>query len=256
ELRWLARELGPARDIDTLLFEVIKPLRRQHAGEAGLASISNMFARKRLNGYRQAEAALQSARFRTLVLDTAEWIEAGPWSTSEDAAMRARRETPIEIYAAEQLSRRCKKIRRRGAQMNELNPEELHALRIQVKKARYAAEFVSGVYRGRKSAKQYKKTRTSLTQLQGALGRLNDIVTHKALFSDIIASPAKGLTDEQNRHRAFAAGLIIGDQQAQVQHLRDRAHKAYAHFAHAKPFWTQPKRSGVAQPAAETPVGT
>jgi triphosphatase len=256
ELRWLARELGPARDIDTLLFEVIKPLRKRHAGEPGLASISNMFTRKRLAGYRQAQAAVQSARFRALVLDTAEWIEAGPWSTSDDVAMRARRDLPIEIYAAEQLARRCKKIRRRGAAMNELDPEQLHQLRIQVKKARYAAEFFSGVYSGKKSSRQYKKVRSSLTQLQGHLGRLNDIVTHKALFTDIIANRAKGLTDEQSHHRAFAAGLIIGDQQAQVQHVMDRARKAYARFARAKAFWTSPKRSNVAPtPApAETPL--
>jgi len=87
ELRWLAQELGPARDLDTLLFEVIKPLRKRHANEPGLASISNMFARKRLKSYRQAHEAVQSARFRTLVLSTVEWVEAGSWSTSEDAAM-------------------------------------------------------------------------------------------------------------------------------------------------------------------------
>ena len=85
-MRWLAREFGPARDLDTLLFEVLKPLRKQHANEPGLVSISKMFARKRLKSYRQAHEAVQSARFRTLVLDTAEWVEAGPWSTSEDAS--------------------------------------------------------------------------------------------------------------------------------------------------------------------------
>jgi len=39
ELRWLALEFGPARDLDTLLVEVIKPLRKQHANEPGLVSI-------------------------------------------------------------------------------------------------------------------------------------------------------------------------------------------------------------------------
>ena len=187
ELRWLAQELGPARDLDTLLFEVIKPLRKRHANEPGLASIGNMFARKRLKSYRQAHKAVQSAQFRTLVLNTVEWVEAGPWSTSEDAAMRTRREMPIEIYAAEQLSSRCKRIRRRGARIDELNAEQLHRLRIQVKKARYAIEFFAGLYHGKKSAKQHKKIRSSLMQLQNCLGKINDIVTHKTLFADIIA---------------------------------------------------------------------
>jgi len=250
ELKWLARELGPARDLDTLLVEVINPLRKRHSNEPGLVSIGNMFARKRAKSYRRAQEAVQSAQFRTLVLDTAEWVETGPWSTSEDPLTRARRELPIEIYAAEQLSRRRKKIRRRGARINRLDPQELHRLRIQVKKARYATEFFSGVFPGKKSAKRGKKIRSSLMQLQNCLGKINDIVTHKGLFTDIIASPARGLTGEQNRRRAFAAGLIIGDQQAQVQKLLDRARKAYSRFDSARVPWKLSSRNSAAQASA------
>ena len=240
ELRWLAQELGPARDLDTLISEVIKPLHKQHANEPGFASISNMFTRKRLKSYKHAQEAVQSARFRSLILDTTEWIEAGPWTISDDNLKRAYREMPIEIYAAEQLSHRRKRIRRRGKRIADLSPEQLHRLRIQVKKARYAADFFCSVYTGKKSAKQCKKTRSSLMQLQNCLGRLNDIVTHKALFSEIIANRPKGLTEEQGRRRAFAAGLIIGDQQAQVGKLLDRARKAYSRLDDAKPFWKVP----------------
>jgi hypothetical protein len=77
-------------------------------------------------------------------------------------------------------------------------------------------------------------------QLQNCLGRLNDIVTHKALFSDIIANRPRGLSEEQGRRRAFAAGLIIGDQQAQVQKLLNRARKAFSRFDDAKAFWKSP----------------
>jgi triphosphatase len=249
ELRWLARELGPARDLDTLLIEVLKPLRKQHANEPGLVSISKMFVRERLKSYRRAQEAVQSAQFRTLVLDTAEWVEAGPWSMSEDALMRARREMPIEIRAAEQLSQRRKRIRRRGPKIGALSPEQLHRLRIQVKKTRYAAEFFSSVYSGNKSKKRSKKVLSSLTQLQNCLGGINDIVTRKALFAEIIANPRRGLTAEQNRQRAFAAGLIIGDQQAQIRHLLDGARKAYSRFDSAKIFWKLPRpRNAVVQP--------
>jgi triphosphatase len=255
ELRWLAHELGPARDLDTLLFEVIRPLRQRHANEPGLVSISNMFTRKRLKSYRRAQEAVQSARFRSLVLDTVEWVEAGPWSTSEDALTRAGREMPIEVFASEQLSRRYKRIKRRGARINDRDPEQLHRLRIEVKKARYATEFFSGLYHGKKSAKQRKKMKSSLMQLQGCLGRLNDIVTHKALFVDIIDNHAKGLTEEQSRHRAFAAGLIIGDQQAQIQQLLDRARKAHSRFERAKVSWKPPSRRGTAAaPTTEQPL--
>ena len=61
ELRWLAQEFGPARDLDTLLIEVLTPLRKQHANERGLLSISRMFQRQRLKSYRRVQAAVQSA---------------------------------------------------------------------------------------------------------------------------------------------------------------------------------------------------
>ena len=100
ELKWLGRELAPARDLDSFLIEALRPLRKQQADEPGLISISRMFARERLKSYRRARDAVESARFRALVLDTAEWIETGPWSTSDDPLMVARRAMPIETLAA------------------------------------------------------------------------------------------------------------------------------------------------------------
>lgn len=237
ELKWLAREFGQARNLDTHIFEVLRPLRKRHPKAPGLVSVGKMFARQRLKCYRRVQEAVQSDRFRTLVLDTAEWLEAGPWTRSGSPLEQARREAPIEIYAAEQLSRRFRKIKRRGAKIAYLSPGELHRLRIQAKKARYAAEFFSSAYAGKKSAKRRKKILSSLTQLQNSLGRINDIATHKSLFTDIIDNPRPRLTAKQNQQRAFAAGLIIGDQQAQIPGLLEGARKAYARFNRAKPFW-------------------
>ena len=151
--------------------------------------------------------------------------------------MRTRRERPIELHAAEQLSRRRKKIRRRGARIDHLNAEQLHRLRIQVKKARYAVEFFSSVFDGKKSAKRRKKVASSLRQLQNCLGGLNDIVTRNALCAEIIASPGRGLTAEQNCHRAFAAGLVTGNQHAQIRELFKGAREAHSRFDSAKVFW-------------------
>jgi len=237
ELKWLGRELAQARDLDSFLIEALRPLRKQQANEPGLISVSRMFARERLKSYRRAQEAVESARFRALVLDATEWIEAGSWSTSDDPLMVANRAMPIETLSTEQLSRRRKKIRRRGAAIGDLSPAQLHKLRIEIKKTRYATEFFAGLYRGKKATKRCEKIRTSLKQLQNCLGGFNDIMTRKALCAEILARPGRNLTEEQNRHRAFAAGLIIGDQQAQIARLLERAGKAHSRFDEAKPFW-------------------
>jgi len=44
ELRWLAREFGPARNVDTLTLEVIQPLRKRYRKEPGLVSIPGWLA--------------------------------------------------------------------------------------------------------------------------------------------------------------------------------------------------------------------
>jgi len=247
ELRWLARECGPARDLDVLLIEVLKPLQRQNANEPGLVSINKMFTRRRLKTYQLALDAVQSDRFRTLLLDAAEWIEVGPWRTSEDAPVCACRRMPIEIYAADQLSGYRKKISRRGAKIDDLTAEQMHRLRIQVKKARYAIEFFAGLYQDKKAAKRCKEIRSSLMQLQDCLGGINDIVTRKALFGDIIARPTRGLSEEQNRRRAFAVGLVMGDQQARITRLLGGARKAHSRFDSTKPFWKSLQRRAQAQ---------
>ena len=140
---------------------------------------------------------------------------------------------------------RFKKVKRRGAKIGELGPGELHRLRIQVKKARYAAEFFSSIYSRRKSVKRRKRVLSSLTRLQDSLGRINDIVTHQTLLTDITANPRPGLTPEQDH---FAAGLIIGDQHARIQGLLDSARKAYSRFSDTKSFWKPSQRHrGVSQ---------
>lgn len=249
ELRWLGQETGPARDLDMLFIEVLMPLRKQHANELGLVDVCRMFARKRLKSFRRAQDAIQSARFRALVLDVAEWVEAGPWSVSENPQLRACRDMSIESHAAEQLSQRRGRIRRRGANIGDLNPEQLHSLRIQVKKARYSAEFFSSVFQNKKAANRYEKVLSSLMQLQNGLGGFNDIMTRTKLCSDILASPGRGVSAEQNRRRAFAAGLIIGDQNAKLQQFLYRARKAYSRFAKLKVFWKlHARRSAVLLP--------
>jgi len=237
ELKWLGGELAPARDLDSFLSEALRPLRKRQSDEPGFASISRMFARQRLLGYQRAREAVESERFRALTLDVTEWIETGPWSTSDDPLFEARRAVPVEVLAADQLSRRRKKIRKRGAKIAALEPEQLHKLRIQIKKTRYATEFFAGTFTGKKAGKRHDTFHATLKQLQTCLGGLNDIMARKALCADVLESPGRSLSEEQRRHRAFAAGLIIGDQQAQVRKLLERSRKAHSKFADAKAFW-------------------
>ena len=91
------------------------------------------FQEQRERAYDRALAAVASQRFRTLVIDTAAWIEAGSWVMAGEGLERTK---PVEAFAARQLARRRKKVRKRGADLADLDPHARHQVRIEVKKLR------------------------------------------------------------------------------------------------------------------------
>jgi triphosphatase len=235
ELKWLNAELSPARDLDTLLSEVVNPLYEQHRDHKGLKSLRYSFARELVRSYKRADAAVHSQHYSKLMIDTFAWIEIGEWITATDEATRARRDGAAEDYAAEQLARRSKKLRKRGRKLETLDPSRRHKFRIQVKKTRYATEFFASLFRERKSTKRSGKFLSSLKHLQTSLGGLNDVTTRNALCDRILGKTRSGRGEE--RERAFAAGLIAGNQDARRADLLSEAAKAHAQLEDLKPFW-------------------
>jgi CHAD domain-containing protein len=144
------------------------------------------------------------------------------------------------------LSRLRGKIRRRGERIDELDPEQLHRLRIEIKKARYAIDFFGNLFAGDKAERRQRRMQADLARLQDCLGGLNDIEMRKAMCRNVLSLPTAKRTPERVQQRAFAAGLIVGDQQAKRHDLFKRARKAMARFDQAKPFWNETGERGPA----------
>ena len=157
------------------------------------------------------------------MLDVADWVEAGPWSTN--AAARADTERPVEEHAAEFLTKRRKQVKKKGRDLDELSARARHKLRIRAKKLRYMMEFFIGVFPGHKNAKRREVALTSLKQLQDALGSLNDIAVRKK----VLASKGDGLS-------AHAAAMVDAEV-AKTDKLLEQAHAAHANFSAVKAFW-------------------
>ena len=129
ELKWLAGELAPARELEVLVTRVVAPVKRRHAQLDGLSSLSRDLAQQRAAALARAQDAVRSARFRTLMLEVAAWVEAGQWTKPKDALVRDHGELPIEASAAAQLQRRFRKIRKGGRRLAELDTRRRHKLR-------------------------------------------------------------------------------------------------------------------------------
>jgi inorganic triphosphatase YgiF len=194
ELRWLVGELGPARDWDVFLGEMLPPVIAALPGEEGLAWLQRQADKVCLEKREQACAAAAGQRYSEIMLRLGAWLWRAPWRTT---AVAADLDMPVPVFAAQMLERRYRQVCRRGRQLKALTVEQRHALRISAKKLRYAAEFFSGLYPD-KAAKRYIQ---ALSHLQDEFGALND----QAVAGRLLLQIGGG-----GRLRDRATGVIIG----------------------------------------------
>ena len=228
-LKWLTGELGRARDLDVYVTGNIKPLERTLPPKRGLLDLQRDLERQREEAFERARKAVESTRYRALVLDTLSWLEAGDWTSGGDELVKARRERNVKDFAREEIARRAKKVMRRSRKLAELDGERRHKLRIAMKKLRYAIEFFESLFVARKESKRIGRFERLLAELQDSLGALNDISVHQKLARELVAKRPRP-------ERVFAIGLVSGREQCRVDPLRKAAVKAAERLAEARPF--------------------
>ncbi|HEY2534606.1 MAG TPA: CHAD domain-containing protein [Xanthobacteraceae bacterium] len=238
ELKWLTGELGPARELDVFIKRVVKRANDDHANGSSLDAVAEDLSARRLEAVGKAEQAVASSRFRRLVLDAATWIAIGDWTQNGDELSRLLRERPVVDAASAELRRRSKKIRKQGKKLAKLDARHRHKLRIKTKKLRYAAEFFSGVFPSKKSARRCGKFISKLKAVQDALGDLNDIRVHQRLAREELKSrTGRRKRDQRRAGKAFAAGRLCGREGARFASTMKHAERAHAILAKAVPFW-------------------
>jgi triphosphatase len=237
ELKWLTEELGPAREFEVFLTHVVAPARRHHRRLTGMRRLSSDLAERRRSSDERARNAVRSERFRHLLLNVATWLEIGEWRHPRVELLRELGDMPIAISAATQLRRLSKKIRKRGQLLPKFDHHQRHKLRIQAKKLRYATDFFEAVFSGKKASKSRKAFLSALEDLQDHLGDLNDIAVHENLIADIANSSAPKAQAKSRPQRAFAAGVLMGHEDARLSFVMAAAVASCERFAQAKPFW-------------------
>jgi triphosphatase len=228
ELKWITRELGPARELDVFAADVLGPLREAQTEAARLAAAHDAFEEKRAAAYRKAAAAIQSGRFRAAILDVVEWVETRAWTeAAEHVAARAQ---DVAQHATVELAKLRRKIKRKGAELRHLSVAQRHRLRINAKHLRYATEFFAATFPGEGRAKRRIDSLSALKDLQDALGGLNDLATHHALIA--------GHTEERTRDGEYTISIAhLAPAQVEEEALMRKAEQAYVRFAGSKAFW-------------------
>jgi inorganic triphosphatase YgiF len=231
ELKWLTDQLGPAPDFDVLIERRVRPMHRSAPITAELDTLEHDLGVKRDAGLERAKAAVDSERYRELGLRTALWLANGEWSMSPEPLSVAHRERAAADFAGEHLAKRTKKILKKLENIEELDPQRRHKLRISVKKLRYAAEFFAGLFDKRKQPIQRRRFAKILKNLQGSLGNLNDIEVHKRLAATV-AHPRK-----RSRKQAEKALAMGGQEHLQIASCIAEAEKAGEQLSDLRKFW-------------------
>jgi triphosphatase len=212
ELIWLTRQLGPARDRDVFISNTVAPYLERHPEGREFEMLARDLKRERSADFAGARAAVESNRFRQLLLDCTLWLIDGEWRNDNDGLRRTQRERPAIVFAKEELARRTRKIVKRASKLQRLDTISRHKLRIAVKKVRYARGFFASLNPEGLRRKSRRKIDRALKGLQSALGSLNDMHVHLHLARDFAGANAAS-------RKAFAIGYLTGREEAQAEGL-------------------------------------
>jgi triphosphatase len=230
DLKWLAGKLGPVRDLDVFLATRIKSLEAADPPIAGLSDLVAELEYKRAVAAEAAKAAIASARYRLLILNTLEWIEDGAWLKLRPALRNQR----IKPFAADLFARRIAKARKRARDIRELSISDRHKLRIAMKKLRYSIYFFEGLFDGHASKKALSQYKKCLGSLQDNLGALNDIAVHQQMVTRF----RNDIENRKSEPVAFAAGAVVGTERSETEKLLAAAEKAAHRLRRAREFWS------------------
>ncbi|MET2831224.1 CYTH and CHAD domain-containing protein [Mesorhizobium shangrilense] len=209
ELKWLALELGDARNIDVMI------------GRASGSALSSRLEDARDDAYAAVEASLSSVRARSLMIDAAEWISIRDWRTDRsDAALH---ELSSRDFASGVFDKFWKKVAKGGNNLIDANDETRHEVRIAAKKLRYAAEFFEPLFNSKAKAKRHRRFIEAMKGLQDQLGSLNDIATAPDMLAALELSDVAGAKD-----------LFSAEDKSKL--LEDAA-EAHGVFVNTRRFW-------------------
>jgi CHAD domain-containing protein len=197
ELKWLGGVLGPARDLDVLIQHVWEEAADLSGDERrALSRAVAVLEAERDEAGKALREAMDSERYFDL-LDAVERAARAPHVVSRDVSV-----TDIAGGEFRKLQRAAKKL------SDDASDEELHALRIRGKRARYAAELAEGP-----AGKPATRFIDGAKDLQDTIGEHQDAVVAEQRLRDLRRS-ARGAST------AFVLGQLVERQRGRRDHAR------------------------------------
>lgn len=225
DLKALAAVLGPARDWDVFCSQTGQAVGDAFAPEEPVARLIARAERRRAEHYRTLRAYLHGPRYRKLMIRLAGFALAEAWEAAAGGEAETIRNQSLGEFAAMVIDRRHKRLLSAGEEIDHLEAEELHKIRLQAKRMRYAAELFGPLW-GSKATRRFIRR---LAALQECLGVLNDGAVATRLMAELAGNGAD---------RALAVGIVRGFMAGRSMVQREEIAKSWSRFRRSSPFWT------------------
>ena len=171
ELKWLARALGPARDADVFATEIWPSLRAALGPNPLLVRLDASWDARRRAASAKVHRALGTRRYQRFMHSFLRQLADDAWRAAASRRQRAVLDGSAHDFAHRLIERRDAKVRAHAHAITERDARQLHALRIQIKKLRYAVDSFGTLF-GRGAVRVIL---ASLSRLQNILGAMNDL---------------------------------------------------------------------------------
>ncbi|MCL7488762.1 MAG: CHAD domain-containing protein [Desulfobulbaceae bacterium] len=216
---------GATRDLDVYLLDREKYLARlPEKLRPHLDSFFTDMAGRRDKEQRRLSAYLRSPEYRKLIGHWHAYLHGLDQGDETPNSVR-----PVMELAREIICRRYTKVMKRGKAINDASPdEELHRLRIQCKKLRYAMEFFASLF----PAAEIKRAVKQLKKLQDNLGSFNDLSVQQDMLRSYLAGLRPG--SRKNQDLATAIGGLLTNLHHEQQEVRRHFDAASQHFSSEK----------------------
>ena len=221
ELKAIARLLGNARNLDVFALETLA--HANAADHAGISALGRRTQALRRSAARAARAAVASPGYTIMLLQLTQTLSAV--LAQPQTAPPAGAGMKLVDFAAGALSHQYARVKKCGRHFTRLAFPDLHRLRIQVKRLRYASEFFLPLVPDRATG-----ALQALADLQALLGRLNDDATAWKLLDTLAA--ADPAADYQQ-----AVGFVRGWCARDGEQCRSLLEDAWKRFLKQKSWW-------------------
>ena len=168
-LRALAATLGAARDWDVLCSEILPAIAPNHADDAAWQQGFSALETRRAEIRSAMKVALLEEKPGAWLLAFQRWLLQRGWCAAPET-QRFVQLSPLKKWARRALQKGHRPIVLGARDFGHLQPTQRHALRIAIKRQRYAAEFYQALFTNRRQARY----QAVLQVLQNSLGRTND----------------------------------------------------------------------------------